>query len=440
MQQSLRSRLTARLQSLTLCPGEKVQIKLSGDGTSIGRNLHVINFTFTLLNEGSLARSVEGNHSLAILQVPEKYADLSGALIDIAEEAKHLQSITVRGVTHPMEYFLGGDMKFLALVCGIDSATADFSCVWCKCPRTDRWDMSKDWSVFDSLKGARTIEEIAGYAAKPKSRQRFNCSRKPLFPFIPIDHVIIDSLHLFLRVSDLLINLFIEELRRQDGIEKATFDKLDRSKMTNLVVYENFLNNSCKIRFQWYISQDTKKLQWRDLTGPEKVKLFKHVDHPEVFPNIHRIHHLWMGFWRLITVIKGNCDPDHLQLDIKDWVREFLKLYQTKHVTPYVHSFAYHVPEYVRQYGNITKFTQEGLEKLNDITTKNFQRSTNHKDLSALKQALEKRNRIEDLETSGYSREKRAVFVKKSAIISAHAHLVFLFEVYRVTFQHKKSS
>ncbi len=58
---------------------------------------------------------------------------------------------------------------------------------------------------------------------------------------------------------------------------------------------------------------------------------------------------------------------------------------------------------------NITKFTQEGLEKLNDIMTKQFQRATNHRNQSALKQALEKQNRIEDLETLGYSRVKRVL-------------------------------
>ncbi len=156
---------------------------------------------------------------------------------------------------------------------------------------------------------------------------------------------------MFLRGSDLLINLFIGELRRQDGIDKAKADKLDRSKMTNLTAYETFLNDTCKIRFHWSISQETKKLQWRDLTGPEKIKLFKHTDDPEIFPNIpniQKIHHLWMGFWRLITVLKGecgDCDPVQLQDDIKQWVKSFLELYQTKSVTLYVHAFAYHVPE-----------------------------------------------------------------------------------------------
>ncbi len=37
-----------------------LHVKLSGGGTDIGKSLCVINFTFTLLEEGELAWSAEG--------------------------------------------------------------------------------------------------------------------------------------------------------------------------------------------------------------------------------------------------------------------------------------------------------------------------------------------------------------------------------------------
>ena len=105
-------------------------------------------------------------------------------------------------------------------------------------------------------------------------------------------------------------------------------------------------------------------------------------------------------------LVQSHCS---LQSDIKEWVRDFLTVYQTKNVTPYMHSFANHAPEFIKHYGDVAKFTQEGLEKLNDITTKHYQRSTNHRDQEALRQVLEKRNRIEDLEDSGYARKRRKI-------------------------------
>lgn len=71
-----------------------------------------------------------------------------------------------------------------------------------------------------------------------------------------------------------------------------------------------------------------------------------------------------------------------------------------------MHAFAQHVPEFLHLYGNIVIFNQQGLERLNDITTKHYQRATKHQDYEALKQVLEKRNRIEFLEDGGYQRTK----------------------------------
>ena len=52
---------------------------------------------------------------------------------------------------------------------------------------------------------------------------------------------------------------------------------------------------------------------------------------------------------------------------------------------------------YQTLHGSIVPFTQQGLEKYNDITTKDFFRSTNHKGQTALRQIMEKQNRLEYL-------------------------------------------
>ena len=84
-------------------------------------------------------------------------------------------------------------------------------------------------------------------------------------------------------------------------------------------------------------------------------------------------------------------------------------MYQTKHVTPYAHAFAMHVPEFVGTHGNISKFCQQGLEKLNDVTTLHYLRGTNHKKREAFVQMLQTRNRLEDLKAKGYQRQNVSV-------------------------------
>ena len=87
VQQSLHSRLRARIRVLKQARlsqqqtlDKHIRVKLSADGTMIGRKLHVINITFTLLDEGQKARADSGNHLIAILQAPEKYEHLKCGL------------------------------------------------------------------------------------------------------------------------------------------------------------------------------------------------------------------------------------------------------------------------------------------------------------------------------------------------------------------------
>ena len=135
------------------------RVKLTGDGTQIGRGFTVVNVAFTILEEGEKAHSAAGNHSIGIFKVCESdYNALYEALQDIIE-ASDLKYITINGNKHNIKYFLGGDIKFLALVCGIQSATSTHSCIWCKIPKDERHKMELKWSISDTQYGARTIEE-----------------------------------------------------------------------------------------------------------------------------------------------------------------------------------------------------------------------------------------------------------------------------------------
>ena len=228
------------------------------------RGLTVVNIAFTILEEGACSQSASGNHSISIMKISESYDDLAHGLEDICNEARQLEVLEICGVAYTINFFLSGYWKFLAMVCGLQSATCEYACIWCKCPKKHRCDMTMSWSITDVAKGARTIGEIQQKSKLSKSsKHRYNCCHEPIFPFIPMHRVVIDSLHLFLRIADVLINLLIRDLRILDGID---------SNRAYIKKYEVFLNESCKVRFQWYVDKDSKKLKWRDLTGPEKVR------------------------------------------------------------------------------------------------------------------------------------------------------------------------
>lgn len=156
--------------------------------------------------------------------------------------------------------------------------------------------------------------------------QKYSCARQPLFPSIPIDHVIPDVLHLFLGICDVLINLLILELRRLDGIDKSKLQTLDRSTATNVAKYEQFLNEECKISFHMYVDKESKVLKWIDLTGPEKYKLLKEINIVKLFPRIPQatdIQIIWVEFREIYRILQS-CTPlnkDGLET-FKDRVRK----------------------------------------------------------------------------------------------------------------------
>ena len=78
----------------------------------------------------------------------------------------------------------------------------------------------------------------------------------------------------------------------------------------------------------------------------------------------------------------------------KKWLNDFIKVHQSVNVTPYMHTFGQHFWEMVKLHGDISLYTMQGLEKLNDLTSGHYFSSTNRNE-NYLNQLLAKRNRME---------------------------------------------
>ena len=85
---------------------------------------------------------------------------------------------------------------------------------------------------------------------------------------------------------------------------------------------------------------------------------------------------------------------------------DFIKIYPAKHVTPYMHCMMYHVSEFMQLHESILMFTQQDLEKYNDIMTKDYFWATCHQNEQCLIQILQKQNRLEYLENLGAQPER----------------------------------
>jgi len=103
---------------------------------------------------------------LAIIKTTESYEHLQESLSDLRNEMQLVKTITVNNHNYHIEYFLGGDWMFLACVCGLGAAKQDYACIWCKCPRLQRWDINKQWSITDLGLGLG-VSNLAQIKPKP---------------------------------------------------------------------------------------------------------------------------------------------------------------------------------------------------------------------------------------------------------------------------------
>ena len=390
-----------------------MRVKLTGDGTNIGKRLHVVNFGFTIIDEGDLAYSATGNHCIAIFKQTEDYASLKAALRDIVTEVESLETITIDGKNFRIVYYLGGDWKFLALCTGIDSASSTYACIWCHCPAQERHLSDTKWSIINTDEGARSIEENIRIANSRK--KTYNVSNVPIFQKVPLTRVVVDNLHMFLRVADTLIDLLLSTLLTMDRVNQS----LHVRSLNNLEYLSKFEANIKEMGISGYtfwIGKESKKLKWRTLTGPEKLIVFANIDLIQLFPeleNIVQLQRLWKDFLeihQLFSLKPSEITPElitQFQSKSKAFVDDFVQLYLTKHVTPYMHCMMHHVGEFMDLHGSIVQFTQQGLEKYNDVMTKDYFRSSSHCGIQCFIQILQKQNRIEHLESIGSKRPKK---------------------------------
>ena len=83
---------------------------------------------------------------------------------------------------------------------------------------------------------------------------------------------------------------------------------------------------------------------------------------------------LWRNFLKIYKQLSSEApDLNMLETEPTAWIQDFLsftttlKGHQKSSVTPYMHVFAYHVPDQIRRHGNIRRFSGSGVSRLLDL-------------------------------------------------------------------------
>ena len=201
-----------------------IKIKLCGDGTNCGNFKKLFNFNFSVLNE-SICKSAKGHYTIGVFEIAnENYKELTICLSDITRELREIKEIEIGGKVYEIRMYMGGDLKFLASVYGINAANSMYPCLWCKCCKTQFNDFEQDWSFVDPKKGARRLAEAQELfqASNGNKEKKFGYINPAIIDFIDFDMCVVDMLHLFMRICDKLIELLLSRIRLIDMPELSS--------------------------------------------------------------------------------------------------------------------------------------------------------------------------------------------------------------------------
>ena len=138
--------------------------------------------------------------------------------------------------------------------------------------------MAVDPAVYCRDK-ARTLQSLRTGSKESKKDKRKGAVHPPLFD-VEIDHIVVDELHLLLRVVGVLLRNLIYEVLRIDTSMKernATVTQTHLSMLLEAV-------RSCGVSFKVWQAKDENgyasrsgKYEWTALNGSELKKVLKHL-------------------------------------------------------------------------------------------------------------------------------------------------------------------
>ena len=169
---------------------------------------------------------------------------------------------------------------------------------------------------------------------------------------------------------------------------------VDPKKCKNIKNFEEFVQS---LGYDWsfYVDKDGNTFKYPDFTGPQHRKIQENICLEDMYgkenPKINVIKSLWSRFTELINKMKEDLGNDELlsfQEKTKEWVHDYYKAYTSQDVTLYMHVFANHVTDAIQRHGNLSQYSQQSFEKLNDRITNWYFQSTNHRSLEAMRQLM----------------------------------------------------
>ena len=137
-----------------------------------------------------------------------------------------------------------------------------------------RWDISKSLTYYNTTH-RRTLESIQECSTLPKSKPAQDRKGVQQPPIIHLDpkKIVIDELHLLLRIGDVLIRNIVHEMVHADKTANH-YSSQSIQQLCNLNQLQHTINDHCKVTFRVWEKRDpdgrpSGKYDWTSLMGAD---------------------------------------------------------------------------------------------------------------------------------------------------------------------------
>jgi hypothetical protein len=269
-------------------------------------------------------------------------------------------------------------MQATTNVMGLFGATSNFPCFICEVHKENLANMSVCYlrrtekiqnEIMNSWK--RVNGELVHPTRQYKNKYvHWGYSQPSLLDgFISYDNLVIEILHMWLRITRKLFGLLARDI-----IEASDVDKITDLKNTHVhfKTYIDYLQITCGFKSLEPTPKVENRIErlHRDLNGydtetfVDKLMFLRPLF--DSFEDGRLKYKIWTNFYNIYMKIRneGYSSPEALRKDTSKWFKLYTDVYSVvDDVTPYIHIFASHLHEQMGKFGNVSHFCTQGLCK-----------------------------------------------------------------------------
>ncbi len=348
---------------------EKLEIMLCMDGRNLGKrgSQHSVLICIALLNEGKKVHAFEHLYPLGLNKSAENYDAISQWFPALR---KRCEAVTVNG--KKPTWYVGGDLKALLILCGMPRACSkENNCLYGDSGMDARRKMDHKCGFEGGCSGPRA-DLLAGW--------------------IPRSRVVIDILHLLLRVYDCLFERSWETLVEYLKSETKAAAVLEPEMIKLVRSFRIYTKESGAIAFSSLNGTQRlkvlSKLQWSKLLPAHKA-VGSYLD--EVFTRFHDLYKNTLNVWQpeAHTTVQAKCEEfirylvggsaqpivhvrNHNRRVIPGRSAQYESVERNFHFTPtqvmtcYMHYLYCHMGHLFKEHGGIKRFGMQNLELHNN--------------------------------------------------------------------------